>query len=1413
MSGHADTSPDRRPADGAGSPEALGVTLTAGGVNVAVYSAHATAIDFCLFDGDREVARVALTERTGDVFHGFVDGIAAGQRYGLRAHGPFDPRAGHRFNPAKLLLDPHATRLDRPFAFHAAQFGHRLGDADADLGADAVDSAPFVPKAVVEASFDPGPVTRPRVPWDRTVVYECHVKGFTALHDQVPADLRGTFAGLGHPAAVDYLARLGVTTLEILPAMAWVDERHLPPLGLTNAWGYNPVAFCAPDPRLAPGGWAEVRGAVAALQAAGIEVILDVVLNHSGESDELGPTLSLRGLDNASYYRLRPDDRRFYVNDTGCGNTLPTDRPAMMRLALDALRTWASRAGLDGFRFDLAATLGRGDDGFDPAGPFLAALSQDPVLRDLKLIAEPWDIGPGGYHPGGFPATWGEWNDKFRDDVRRFWRGDGHKLGALATRLAGSSDLFWYKRRPSRSVNFIVAHDGFSLADLVAYSGKHNQANGEDNRDGTDDNASWNHGVEGASHDPAVIATRHRDLRALIATLMVARGTPMLGMGAEAGRTQDGNNNAYAQDNRLNWLDHGAVDAGLYDFTRRAIALRQAHPALRADHFLTGEPGPGGVADVEWLRADGQPMGDGDWGGDGALVAVFASATGAGGGEGGTDRVAVILNRGWGDVPVTPPWNRAGHGWRLALDSGAEGGGEDVPVTGVFTVGPRSVVVLAEHVADEGRRRAAPTADLLDRYARAAGIAPDWWDEMGGHHPVPDDSKRALLGAMGLDAETQGAVRDGLERLSDEGPFRPLPRTVVATEGQAVRFAVPEAGCLSVGVILRLEGAETRALKLTLEGRRLPVTAPDGRRGTAREVVIDPLPAGVHQLCLAHRPEVAATVVVAPARAFQPAALADARRFGIGAHLYALRRPGDQGAGDFTTLAQLGARAGALGAATVGINPLHALFGGDRERASPYHPSDRRYLDPLYIDLADLGGADPARAAAALLTAEGAAVERLAALRAIDYPAVWDLKRRALSAAHAGFQDLARRQPESAEVRDFAAFRRAGGDSLARFARFEVLADTHAGPWMESPEGLAADGDTDFPIWLQWVADRQLAAADRAARQGGLALGFYRDLAVGAAPDGAETWGNPGAFALGASIGAPPDLFSAEGQVWNLPPPIPLVQEATAGAAFAELLAANMRHAGLLRIDHVMGLNRLFWVPKGAAGRDGAYVRAPFELLLARALLESHRAGVAVVGEDLGTVPEGFRERLGAAGVLSYRVLWFEREGRHFRDPARWPTNAAACVSTHDLPTLAGWWAGADIAEKRDLGLLDEGAETAARAARLEEKRALLDQLVNAGLLPARDTLDGDLDDAVAAAIHAFVAASPSTLMLTQADDLAGEGEAVNLPGTDRERPNWRRRLVPDLETMLAGGRSRAILAALAPRGHPQAAKNPDGGP
>ncbi|MGH7066436.1 MAG: glycogen debranching protein GlgX [Acetobacteraceae bacterium] len=667
-----------------GTPEPLGLTLDESGANIAVAADHATSVALCLFDaeGRHERERIWLPARTGGVFHGHVGGVAAGARYGLRAEGAYDPPGGDRFDPTKLLIDPYATALDRPF---------RLDDTMLQPGAD---TAGPMPKAIATAITDVTVADRPGIAWANTVIYELHVRGFTRTHPGIPEAIRGTFAALGHPAVTAHLSGLGVTAVEAMPSAAWIDETHLGPLGLTDYWGYNPVALMAPDPRLAPGGFAEIRAAVAALHAAGIELILDVVLNHTGEGDELGPTLSLRGLDNHGYYRLLPEDAARYVNDSGCGNTLALNRPAPLRLAMDALRRWALATGLDGFRFDLATVLGRRDDGYDAAAPLLQAIGQDPVLRDLKLIAEPWDVGPGGYQLGRFPPLWGEWNDRFRDAVRGFWRGDEGQVAELATRFTGSADFFGARGRPSRSINAVSTHDGFTLADLVSYAERHNEANGEENRDGSPDNRSWNHGVEGATDDPAIRNARVQDQRSLLLTLFAARGTPLLGMGSELGHSEDGNNNAYAQDNALAWCDGQHPENELIAFTRRVIAQRAQHPALREDRFLDGDARAAGhPVDVAWIDKDGTPMQTADWENaeNRTLIAVLTGAEGS-----AVDRVVVILHAGENALEVRLPEPRPGFYWRLELDSAApERAREDLQDV---EVAPRSALLIAEAV-------------------------------------------------------------------------------------------------------------------------------------------------------------------------------------------------------------------------------------------------------------------------------------------------------------------------------------------------------------------------------------------------------------------------------------------------------------------------------------------------------------------------------------------------------------------------------------------------------------------------------------------------------------------------------------------------------------------------------------------
>lgn len=648
---------------GEGSSEPLGATPMSGGVNFATFSSHATAIEICVFGPDDAAEeRYLLPGRTGDVWHGFVPGLPEGSRYGLRAHGPFAPMSGHRFNPSKLLVDPYAVQIDRAFRLHQSMLpsGPRSSLAPTP---DHRDTGAWMPKALIR---EPAPQRighRPIVPWGETVIYELHVRAFTKLNEVVPAELRGRLAALAHPAVLSYLSELGITTIEVMPLAAWVDEPHLGPLGLTNFWGYNPAVLMAPDPRLAPDGWREISETVATLASHGLETIVDVVLNHSGEGDEDGPMLSFRGLDNSVYYRLAPGRPDQYVNDTGTGNTLALDRPICVRLAMDALRCWVRRAGVHGFRFDLGTVAGRRDTGFDAAAPLLAAIQQDPELRELKLIMEPWDIGHGGYRLGQFPSVFAEWNDHFRDDVRRFWRGEGRMLGPLATRLAGSDDIFRAKRRPSRSINFVTAHDGFTLADLVSYEHKHNTPNGEKNRDGTDLNYSWSHGTEGETLSPNIRAARHRDQAALLATLLLARGTPMLGMGAERGHTQKGNNNAYCQDNRTTWIDWTDINPKLKQILQELTALRRGCQLLRDDHFLSGSPAaPHAPPDVTWHNAAGQPMSQDDWHDpDGAfLMMVLGSAE---------ERAAILLHRGHAALNVQLPEERTGATWRPMFDS------------------------------------------------------------------------------------------------------------------------------------------------------------------------------------------------------------------------------------------------------------------------------------------------------------------------------------------------------------------------------------------------------------------------------------------------------------------------------------------------------------------------------------------------------------------------------------------------------------------------------------------------------------------------------------------------------------------------------------------------------------------------
>jgi isoamylase len=697
-----------------GQPFPLGATYDGSGTNFSLFAEIAEQVELCLFDDDGVETRLPLPEVTAFIHHGYLPGVQPGQRYGFRVHGPWDPGHGLRTNPQKLLLDPYAKAVEGAIRWDDAAFDYTVSGGP-DGEPDPVDSAPHMSRSVVtNPYFDWGDDRPPRIPWHETIVYETHVRGLTMTHPEVPADLRGTYSGLASQPIIDHLVRLGITAVELMPVHQFIHDRRLDELGLRNYWGYNSIAYLAPHNDYASYGQrgqqvSEFKQMVKSLHAAGIEVILDVVYNHTAEGNEHGPVLSFKGIDNPAYYRLDPDDLRRYVDYTGTGNSLNMRHPHVLQLIMDSLRYWVNEMHVDGFRFDLAATLARELHDVDKLSSFFDLIQQDPVVSQVKLIAEPWDVGEGGYQVGNFPPLWSEWNGKYRDEVRDFWRGADHTVAEFGYRFTGSSDLYeGTGRTPSASVNFITAHDGFSLNDLVSYDDKHNDANGEENRDGTDDNRSWNCGVEGDTDDVGVLARRRRQRRNLLATLLLSQGVPMILGGDEMGRTQRGNNNAYAQDNEISWYDWDTADAGLLEFTRRLTALRKAHPVFRRRKWFQGRPIMGEHADdIEWFTPEGSTMTEDDWQVSYARsIGVFLNgeaitAVGTQGQRVVDDSFYAVFNAYENPLDFVLPDGPYAERWAVELDTDPDDldqafptDGREVDAKDTLTVAGRSVVLL-----------------------------------------------------------------------------------------------------------------------------------------------------------------------------------------------------------------------------------------------------------------------------------------------------------------------------------------------------------------------------------------------------------------------------------------------------------------------------------------------------------------------------------------------------------------------------------------------------------------------------------------------------------------------------------------------------------------------------------------------
>ncbi len=694
----------------------LGATYDGAGSNFAVFSEVAERVELCLFDADGAESRVTLPEVDGFVWHAYIPGIEPGQRYGYRVHGPHEPQAGLRCNPNKLLVDPYSKAIDGNFEWNQSLFGYNFGDPDSRNDEDSTASMPK--SVVISPYFDWGNDRPPDHHYADTVVYEAHVKGLTQTHPDIPEQMRGTYAAVAHPVIIEHLQSIGVTAIELMPVHHFANDSNLIDKGLSNYWGYNTIAFFAPDPKYssassAGGQVQEFKAMVRALHEAGIEVILDVVYNHTAEGNHLGPTLSMRGIDNAAYYRLVDDDKRYYMDYTGTGNSLNVGHPHALQLIMDSLRYWVLEMHVDGFRFDLASTLAREFYDVDRLATFFELVQQDPTVSQVKLIAEPWDVGPGGYQVGNFPPQWTEWNGKYRDAVRDFWRGEPATLDEFAYRLSGSADLYEHTaRRPVASINFVTAHDGFTLRDLVSYNEKHNEANGEDNNDGESHNRSWNCGAEGPTDDAQVTALRARQKRNFLTTLLLSQGVPMICHGDELGRTQHGNNNGYCQDNELTWIDWASADAGLLEFTRAVSALRAEHPVFRRRRFFSGKPlgrrGQDGLPDIAWLTPDGTEMTEEDWGASFAkYVAVYLNGHGILGRDARGQRVlddsfVLCFNAHYEPIEFTLPPKEFGAAWRIAVHTGSEAqeAANELPAAATLTVDAHTAVVLQGLPAD-----------------------------------------------------------------------------------------------------------------------------------------------------------------------------------------------------------------------------------------------------------------------------------------------------------------------------------------------------------------------------------------------------------------------------------------------------------------------------------------------------------------------------------------------------------------------------------------------------------------------------------------------------------------------------------------------------------------------------------------
>ncbi len=1321
---------------GIGSPAPLGANIIGEYVNFAFYSENAEKIELCLFskNGEKEIARIAMDNKSGNVFHCALKGVRD-LSYAFRAFGPYSPHEGQWFNPQKLLLDPYSKKITEPFCLHKSMF-------DNDL-----DSADYMPKSLIveRPDFEP---RASFISLEQSIIYELHLKGFSEKFPNIEETERGRWAALRNPHIVKYFKELGVNCLEIMPCAAWIDERHLRDLGLKNYWGYNPIGFMAPDPRYAPNGFEDVFKAVKTLESHGIETIIDIVFNHSGESDELGPIVSMRGLDNSVWYSLQSDKSK-YQNPAGTGNILNANSEMVLEFMLETMRVWHLWGGVHGFRFDLGTVMARNKTGFDAKARFFDAINKDPILSKLKMIAEPWDCET--YQLGQFPNNFGEWNDKFRDDMRKFWLKGSVSIGAFAHGFCGSQSVFGAVS-PAKSINYVTAHDGFTLNDLVSYNSKHNEANGENNRDGSSENHSNNHGIEGTTFDSAIIANRKKAQKNLIASLLISRGVPMLCMGSELGNTQYGNNNSYCQDNELNYLDWENSDTEIFEFTKKLIAIRKEFACFSANKFFSGTASAfDGSKDIEWFNLWGAPPSQNEWSEleNGFLGALIAD---------NDCRLAFVINRTQDTIEFSLPQGANFDDAIVLFDTFDA----DINVNKIAPISTKLIRILSSEKSQ----------NEVDFVCQTYGIDCEWWDVDGNCHQVPNSTKATIMEEFGFDINDKSGRIAALNHYSNNFETRVLPYVLTSDEGTGIKIPLAF-GINNPTPIGEIEIFQNGAFISSLETTNAEITKAHDCMGNPflkAEIPIPHLPMGRYELRFGN---IQSCLLIAPKTAYSPEFLNN-KCFGLSAQTYAFEGENAKDFGDFSVLSELLNAAQNWGAKALAVNPFHALFSVNREFKSPYYPSHRAFIDLLYFPLANV---------------------EVKKSEIIDYDSATKMREKALRSEFEHFE----------KSKEFENFCETQGKQLADFALFNALSihfencDSQNWPiGYQNPNSPKCASfaksnakEIEFQKFVQWRLHTELENASK-----GKSVALCRDLAIGAAPNGAEVWSNPDYYAKNTSIGAPPDPLGPLGQVWGLPPPKPMAILKDGLRTYFEILNANMQSAGALRIDHAMGIMRQFWVPNNAQGRDGAYVKMPFKELWAAIKIASWQNKCLIIAEDLGTVPHGFSEKMNEANALSYKILLFEKSADKFYPISSLKRDAFACASTHDLPPIKAWWNATDLQERLAISLINKNEFEIAIADREKDKTQLL-QLIESELGLEVQDFGAEL----VAAIHELLSRSDAKLIIAQFEDLAQAERILNLPGTNLERPNWQYKVKKSVKEISKSDFAQKIIAAMAKTG------------